>query len=198
MKRRNDFDDDNNEVKSDLLGSLDCKNGHDAIKSFVMIDRILDVKSFGTNNNNRGVILDKSDPNYEEGMGRTFLIKWCGLPYSESTYEHERDLILMKVEYESHHDAFVKRHTKSSKRQVKDNMAKHDRLVHHLRRLFRTSAQFHDANMSNMEGYVKELQGQTYRNKGTLREYQAEGVAWMIANYVNGRSSILADVSYVR
>jgi ''chromo'' (CHRromatin Organisation MOdifier) domain. len=202
--KRNSHD----EKVGDELYDDGMKEDHYGIKSFMMIDRILDVKSFGNNMTTCDIVLDKNDPRYEEGMGRTFLIKWCGLPYSESTYEHERDLILMKVEYESHHDAFVRRHTKPNTRQVKDNMAKHDRLVHHLRRLFRTRAQVHDVNVndssssgssssSNMKGYVKELQGQIYRNKGTLREYQAEGVAWMIANYVNGRSSILADVSTV-
>lgn len=198
----------NDKKVGDELYDDGMKEEHHGIKSFMMIDRILDVKSFGNNMTTCDIVLDKNDLRYEEGLGRTFLIKWCGLPYSESTYEHERDLILMKVEYESHHDVFVRRHTKPNTRQIKDNMAKHDRLVHHLRRLFRTRAQVHDANVSasngsgsiassNMKGYVKELQGQIYRNKGTLREYQAEGVAWMIANYVNGRSSILADVSII-
>lgn len=30
-------------------------------------------------------------------------------------------------------------------------------------------------------------------SKNKLRDYQAEGVAWLMSNYVNNRSSVLAD-----
>ena len=41
--------------------------------------------------------------------------------------------------------------------------------------------------------YQEELQKLEFKNGGQLRDYQAEGVAWMLSNYVNDRSSILAD-----
>jgi SNF2 family DNA or RNA helicase len=44
-----------------------------------------------------------------------------------------------------------------------------------------------------VEEYKQNLQKVEYKNGGELRDYQAEGVAWMIANFVNQRSCILAD-----
>lgn len=44
-----------------------------------------------------------------------------------------------------------------------------------------------------MEDCQKALAAHTYPNGGKLRDYQAEGVAWLMSNYVNKRSSILAD-----
>jgi SNF2 family DNA or RNA helicase len=41
--------------------------------------------------------------------------------------------------------------------------------------------------------YQKQLADVIYPNGGQLRDYQAEGVSWMMANYLNGRSSLLAD-----
>jgi len=41
--------------------------------------------------------------------------------------------------------------------------------------------------------YQAKLLAQQYPNGGKLRDYQAEGVAWMISNFLNQRSSILAD-----
>ena len=41
--------------------------------------------------------------------------------------------------------------------------------------------------------YQKDLADEIYPNGGQLRDYQAEGVSWMIANLINERSSILAD-----
>jgi hypothetical protein len=41
--------------------------------------------------------------------------------------------------------------------------------------------------------YQETLLKSEYPNEGKLRDYQAEGVSWLISNYVNKRSSILAD-----
>jgi SNF2 family DNA or RNA helicase len=41
--------------------------------------------------------------------------------------------------------------------------------------------------------YQKGLVDFVYPNGGQLRDYQAEGVTWMLANYLNSRSSLLAD-----
>jgi hypothetical protein len=37
-----------------------------------------------------GIVLDRSDPRYEIGTGRQFLVKWGHTSYSKSTYEFER------------------------------------------------------------------------------------------------------------
>ena len=41
--------------------------------------------------------------------------------------------------------------------------------------------------------YQEKLQNITFPNGGQLRDYQAEGVSWILSNYINSQSSILAD-----
>lgn len=42
--------------------------------------------------------------------------------------------------------------------------------------------------------YQRQLVDEEFGDSGNkLRDYQAEGVAWLISNYVNKRSSVLAD-----
>jgi SNF2 family DNA or RNA helicase len=51
-----------------------------------------------------------------------------------------------------------------------------------------------DAKDENaIKEYQKELERHVFHNGGQLRDYQAEGVTWMMSNYINKRSSILAD-----
>lgn len=51
-----------------------------------------------------------------------------------------------------------------------------------------------DSKLENgVEEYQENLEQLIFKNGGQLRDYQAEGVSWMMANYVNKRSSILAD-----
>ena len=152
------------------------------------IDRILDIHA----DEDTCVIIDKTHPEYDRGSGCQFLIKWQNTPYSDSTYEHERDLIMMNVEYKQAKNEFLKRSKKPCSKAVKDNIAEHDRLCIRLWKSFRSSK---PKNGSGVNAYVKELEGRKFPNGGKLRDYQAEGVAWLICNYVNGRSSILADVS---
>ena len=44
-----------------------------------------------------------------------------------------------------------------------------------------------------VEKYQQELQNFVFKNGGQLRDYQAEGVSWMLSNFINKRSGILAD-----
>ena len=44
-----------------------------------------------------------------------------------------------------------------------------------------------------VEEYQRVLEEHVYKNGGQLRDYQAVGVSWLMANYINHRSSILAD-----
>ena len=59
-----------------------------------------------------GIILDTKDPNFEEGTGRQFYIKWVNKSYSESCFEFERDLILNEIEYEEQVKNFLDRSVK--------------------------------------------------------------------------------------
>jgi SNF2 family DNA or RNA helicase len=44
-----------------------------------------------------------------------------------------------------------------------------------------------------VKAYQTDLEKHIFKNGGQLRDYQAEGVSWLMSNYVNQRSSILAD-----
>jgi SNF2 family DNA or RNA helicase len=44
-----------------------------------------------------------------------------------------------------------------------------------------------------IDEYKKKLENYEFRNSGELRDYQAEGVSWLLSNHVNKRSAILAD-----
>lgn len=44
-----------------------------------------------------------------------------------------------------------------------------------------------------VKDYQKALLEQEFGNGNKLRDYQSEGVAWLMSNYINGRSSVLAD-----
>lgn len=51
-----------------------------------------------------------------------------------------------------------------------------------------------DAKLDNgVEQYQNDLEQHVFKNGGRLRDYQAEGVSWMMANFINKRCSILAD-----
>ena len=41
--------------------------------------------------------------------------------------------------------------------------------------------------------FIQSLQQQKFKNGGSLRDYQAEGIAWMMSSYINNRGGILAD-----
>lgn len=46
---------------------------------------------------------------------------------------------------------------------------------------------------ANVQKYKEELAGRTFPNGGQLRDYQIEGVTWLVSNFIFDRSSILAD-----
>ena len=58
-----------------------------------------------------GVVLDADDEGYEEGLGRQFLIKWENQPYSECTYEYERDFISTGTLFKEKIKEFQERNT---------------------------------------------------------------------------------------
>ena len=82
--------------------------------SYTQVERILEVElpESGAIDDNFGIIMDKAHPGYDAGTGRQFLVKWGSTPYSDCTYEFERDLILNEVEYEDQVAEFYKRSNK--------------------------------------------------------------------------------------
>ena len=65
------------------------------------------------------------------------------------------------------------------------------------RRLYKT---FGDAiktsekeTAKHIKVYQEKIGGEIFKNGGQLRDYQAEGVTWLMANHINKRCSILAD-----
>lgn len=176
--------------------------------SFIQIDRILEVNppddwedvkmKVGKNgkrkkNENWGIIHDVNHPDYENGTGRVFLIKWGNTSYSDSTYEYERDLILMDIEYESHLKEFMDRRQKPSKSVMKKVFSSQEAEKRRLYKVFGDGVKDGEAKDERIQSYRKELEDFKFKNGGRLRDYQAEGVCWLLANYVNGRSAILAD-----
>lgn len=147
-----------------------------------------------------GMVLDRADPEFESGAGRQFLVKWGNLPYSDSTYEFERDLILNEIEYGEPLNEFLRRNQKPTKAGRRSYLNSGDE---EQRRLYRflgdNVTKYKGKKLSDeereaaVEEYKQRLQDRTYKNGGQLRDYQAEGVAWMLANFVNKRSAILAD-----
>ncbi|KAL7559116.1 hypothetical protein ACA910_017527 [Epithemia clementina (nom. ined.)] len=141
-----------------------------------------------------GIVADKTDPEYEEGLGRNFLVKWCNQPYSECTYEWERDLIINNVEYKQHVKNFLTRTEKPTKQWVRSRLREGEATKRTLYKTFGDSSKLDEKTRSSaVADYQKSLREQVYKNGGQLRDYQAEGVSWMTANYVNKRSCILAD-----
>ena len=173
---------------------------------YVTIDRVLEVdlpeidlrdgrskklkgKYFGLEDN-WGLIFDKENPNYEFGTGRKLLIKWCELPYSDVSYEFERDLILNQIDFDEPLRAFYSYTAKPTK----DNFIRDTRVGEkESRRLYKIFGYECTRSEASVEAYTKDIENKDFPNSGRLRDYQAEGVAWMLSNYTNKRNSILCD-----
>ena len=140
------------------------------------------------------IILDVNHPDFEKGTGRQFQVKWVNKPYSEGDFEFERDLILNDVEYLDELAAYERRSNKPSKSDMKKLERNAEKEMRVLYKTFgedyKTSA---EKKEEGVQKYQKELEDHVFKNGGQLRDYQAEGVSWLIANHVNKRSSILAD-----
>ena len=164
--------------------------------AFVQIDRILEVVSPERGRrkaNDFGMIFDRDDPDYESGTGRQFLIKWKNTPYSEATYEFERDLITNDVDYLEHIEGFMKRNRKPTKGVMNKAFAQQEDSRRRLYKIFGDQVPEGETKEKAIENYKKDLKGRIFKNGGQLRDYQAEGVSWLLANHINKRSAILAD-----
>jgi len=165
--------------------------------AYVQIERILEVHlpdNVPKKSKNYGIVMDKADPKFESGTGRQFLIKWSNTPYSDATYEFERDLILNEVDYQEYVDAFFERSKKPLLSKVKKNDTAGDLEERRLYKIFGDKIHIdEELREPKVKEYQMSLANTIFPNGGQLRDYQAEGVAWLMSNHVNHRSSILAD-----
>ncbi|XP_037668360.1 chromodomain-helicase-DNA-binding protein 6 isoform X1 [Choloepus didactylus] len=89
-----------------------------------------------------------------------YLVKWCSLPYEESTWELEEDVDPAKVkEFES--------------LQVLPEITHMERPA--------------------SDAWQKLEKSREYKNSNQLREYQLEGMNWLLFNWYNRKNCILAD-----
>lgn len=172
--------------------------------AYVQIDRILEIsppesmlgrrkQKVDMNKKDWGIIFDKSHEDYDSELGRQFLIKWGNSQYTEATYEYERDLIMAEVEYLPHVEDFLARSKKVSKAIVKKNWQLEEEERRRLYKIFGDSIPDSEAKEKKINDYKKKLEEMKFKNGGQLRDYQAEGVSWLLANHINKRSAILAD-----
>uniref|UniRef100_A0A4W3HII7 Chromodomain-helicase-DNA-binding protein 6-like n=1 Tax=Callorhinchus milii TaxID=7868 RepID=A0A4W3HII7_CALMI len=113
---------------------------------YVEVDRILDVAHTIDTETGEPVI--------------HYLVKWCSLPYEESTWELVEDIDPVKIQdYEL--------------LQIMPEVTNGDRPI--------------------PESWQKLDGSRDYRNENELREYQLEGMNWLLFNWYNRKNCILAD-----
>jgi hypothetical protein len=171
--------------------------------NFVQIERMMEVSppdeweeksaKEKKSTKNWGIIHDVDHPDYENGTGRSFLIKWGNTAYSDATYEYERDLMMMDVEFESHLQDFENRSQKPIKTAMKKTFSTQEDERRRLYKIFGDRVKDGEDKVKRIDEFKKKLENRVFKNGGKLRDYQAEGVSWLLANHVNQRSAILAD-----
>ena len=146
-----------------------------------------------------GIVLDnKTDPKaFESGAGRQFLMKWSSLNYNEMSYEFERDIILC-----DQHDLLkekLKEYYERTKKPTRKELQAQKKSAEESKRrsylLFGDNSRKSSPKEKEIEvkQYQEQLCDHVYLNGGSLRDYQAEGVTWFLANFINRRSCIMAD-----
>ena len=206
-----------------LFTSDERKDGDYFDPGLVQIDRILEIvppDGFDSSKNNKnkmptdwlgelaiqeniveehGIVLDnKTDPKaFESGAGRQFLMKWSSLNYNEMSYEFERDIILC-----DQHDALkekLKDYYERTKKPTRKELQAQKKSAEDSKRrsylLFGDNSRKSSAEEKEIDvkKYQEQLCDHVYLNGGSLRDYQAEGVTWFLANFINRRSCIMAD-----
>jgi SNF2 family DNA or RNA helicase len=76
---------------------------------------------------------------------------------------------------------------------MKKQFAKAEEERRRLYKIFGDRIKDGPSKQSMIDEYKKKLEDQVFPNGGKLRDYQAEGVSWLLSNHINERSSILAD-----
>uniref|UniRef100_A0A669R5M8 Chromodomain helicase DNA binding protein 7 n=1 Tax=Phasianus colchicus TaxID=9054 RepID=A0A669R5M8_PHACC len=113
---------------------------------YVEIDRILDF-SRSTDDNGEPVT--------------HYLVKWCSLPYEDSTWELKQDIDQAKIE--------------------------------EFEKLMSREPEMERVERPPADDWKKSESSREYKNNNKLREYQLEGVNWLLFNWYNTRNCILAD-----
>lgn len=157
--------------------------------NYCEIDRLLEIVE---DDDTEELIINEKDANFQNGRGRQLLVKWRNLGYAASSYEHERDLIWNDVEFTDHVEMFKKYQQKPSKNSVQQNEKIGENERRKLYKIFGDVAKSGGTNENKAE-FMKSLQSVKYKNGGSVRDYQAEGIAWMLSSYINKRGGILAD-----
>ncbi|XP_072460759.1 chromodomain-helicase-DNA-binding protein 7 isoform X1 [Notamacropus eugenii] len=90
-----------------------------------------------------------------------YLVKWCSLPYEDSTWELKQDIDQAKIE--------------------------------EFEKLMSREPETERVERPPADDWKKSESSREYRNNNKLREYQLEGVNWLLFNWYNTRNCILAD-----
>jgi len=141
-----------------------------------------------------GIIMDTKHPDYQSGTGRQFLVKWAGADYVAAKFEFERDLLLNDIEYEDHLESFMQRNKKPSNTETKKLHSSSDQSFRKLYKVFGEKFRMKgDEKEKKIKDFQEKLMSNVFKNGGSLRDYQVEGISWLLSNYLNKRNSILAD-----
>uniref|UniRef100_A0A8B9F0W3 Chromodomain helicase DNA binding protein 7 n=1 Tax=Amazona collaria TaxID=241587 RepID=A0A8B9F0W3_9PSIT len=107
-------------------------------------------------------ILDFSRSTDDNGEPVThYLVKWCSLPYEDSTWELRQDIDQAKIE--------------------------------EFEKLMSREPETERVERPPADDWKKSESSREYKNNNKLREYQLEGVNWLLFNWYNTRNCILAD-----
>ncbi|KAB1256575.1 Chromodomain-helicase-DNA-binding protein 7 [Camelus dromedarius] len=90
-----------------------------------------------------------------------YLVKWCSLPYEDSTWELRQDIDQAKIE--------------------------------EFEKLMSREPETERVERPPADDWKKSESSREYKNNNKLREYQLEGVNWLLFNWYNMRNCILAD-----
>ncbi|XP_068956102.1 chromodomain-helicase-DNA-binding protein 7 isoform X3 [Petaurus breviceps papuanus] len=90
-----------------------------------------------------------------------YLVKWCSLPYEDSTWELKQDIDQAKIE--------------------------------EFEKLMSREPETERVERPPADDWKKSESSREYKNNNKLREYQLEGVNWLLFNWYNTRNCILAD-----
>jgi len=134
------------------------------------------------------------DKEKEDGYQKYFMIRWKNAPYTESTYEFEKDLKnnVSTTDFRRHVNLFCDRSLKpNSRKSTSSPKSGGDLAIRRLYKIFGENRRNQDD--SGIKEYQEILAKTVFPCSNSLRYYQAEGVSWLISNFINQRSSIMAD-----
>jgi hypothetical protein len=124
-----------------------------------------------------------------------YVVKWKGLPFAEMTWEYWRDI---KQEAVDETEDFWRRQQPPSDKVIEKTNLPHPH-VREFKKL-QESPEFgrSDFDRPILGNLPKDKEEDTEVKRGfKLREYQLEGVNWLLFNWFNKRSCILADGKFI-